>query len=107
MKFNANALDGGVGRLTRRINFLDDQGVVASISSEASSGTVTWNVSDSPAGLTQDIAVAAEQVARMLYRYRDCSLVLYPDTAHTMRGDESSSADAYPPGRQPRIIVER
>lgn len=107
MKFNANALDGGVGRLTRRINFLDDQGVVASISSEASSGTVTWNVSDSPAGLTQDIAAAAEQVARMLYRYRDHSLVLYPDTAHTMRGDESSSADVYPPGRQPRIIVER
>lgn len=105
MKFNVRPLDGGTGRAGHQFAFVDDAGVAAS----ATCGQL-HNVMFEGDGLlplpVTDVNEAAEQVGRLLHRYRDYSLVVYAGGGVTARGDERTTADVYPPGRHPRINIE-
>lgn len=104
MHFSINGLDGSSARLASRLGFSDGDGLASTVRIEPGAGLV-W----SEAGVTSvpltDRGQAAEVIAGLLHRYRDHSLIVYPDSGYTMRGDEPHAADVYPPGRQPRIII--
>lgn len=105
MMFTVRPFDGSSGRLADRISFLAETGTIA----WAATGNHGFQFAEGEIVSVphRDITVAAEQVARLLFRYRDHSLVVPSTSSGAARGDEATTADVYPPGHQPRVIVQR
>jgi hypothetical protein len=104
MKFSIRALDGSSGRLADKIGFVADKGTTAWAATN--NDGFTYRDGDVTSVPSHDVVAAAEQIAHLLYRYGDHSLIVYPTRGTTMRGDELRTADVYPPGHQPRINLE-
>lgn len=104
MMFTVRPFDGSSGRLADRISFLTETGTVA----WATTGNhgFQFGEADIVSVPHRDLTVAAEQVAQLLCRHRDHSLVVHPTSSGSARGDEATTADVYPPGHQPRVIVQ-
>ena len=104
MKFNIRPLDGSSGRLADRISFLTAAGTVA----WAAMGNQGFQFADGDVTSVphRDLTVAAEQIAGLLCRHQDASLVIHPTSVGITRGDGATTPDVYPPGAQPRIIVQ-
>lgn len=102
MHFNINAGDGGYSRVADAIHFVDGEGAKHTL--RGGFQAITLVNADGERTLT-DVDEAAHELARLLYTYSDLSVVIPVTSGRTMRGDEGTSADVYPPGRHPRITV--
>lgn len=102
MHFNINPGDGGNSRVADAIHFVDGEGAKHTLTGGFQAITLV-NAGDERT-LT-DVDEAAGHLARLLYTYRDLSLVIPVTSGRTMRGDEGTSADVFPPGRHPRVTI--
>ena len=107
MQFRVRPLDGGPSRVANRLAFVGGDGIVATFTCPRLGGLTAWEKRDDQDRAIDDIDQGAEEVAQLLHRYRDCSLVVYTTPGSRLRGDEPDSADVYPPGNQPRVDVHR
>ena len=105
MKFIVYPQDGGVPRTTVRIAFIDGQvEPVAQVLILTNEATIYSR--DKRERIISTVDALAEAVAGLLHAHQNCSLVIYSSSSHSLRGNEANSADVYPPGVQPRIVVE-
>lgn len=102
MHFNINAGDGGYSRVADVIHFVDGEGAKHTLTGGFQAITVVN--ADGERTLT-DVDEAAHELARLLCTYSDLSVVIPVTSGRTMRGDEGTSADVYPPGRHPRVTI--
>lgn len=107
MKFSVRPLDGGPGRLAVHLAFVDSDGETATALCPAAGGFLVWEKRTGESTSIDRTNDAADLIGRMLHRYRDRSLVVYSGSGYRARGDEDTTADVYPPGKHPRINVER
>lgn len=103
--FTVTPLDGSPSRTARHICFAVDGGVAAGAVIDRADGTMYTYSPGMSSVPDHDLATSALDIARMLHRHHDTSLLVYPDDVTTLRGDEARSADVYPPGRHPRIVL--
>lgn len=102
MKFFVKAGEAP-GRFTNEISFVNDRGVVYSMTANRDGFAVKGD--RYAAQIPTDVNAAAIHVAQMLVVGRQFGLVIHKHGT-VMRGDEDVTADVYPPGVQPRIHVE-
>lgn len=57
-------------------------------------------------GPIDDSAAAAIELATILHRHRELTLVAHPTGNSALRGNERDTADIYPPSRRPQISIE-
>ncbi|MFE6229420.1 hypothetical protein [Cellulosimicrobium sp. NPDC057862] len=109
MNFYVNAGDGTSGRYADTLQFVDDRGVTYTV---AIARTIDYTPSVTVVGANgerhelADVDDAGRQIARLLVLCRDQSLVVDTARGTQARGDESTTADVYPPRQHPRIIVK-
>lgn len=104
MKFYVNPGDGSGGRMTQKITFTKSDTKPITMTADHR-GFSVLGLSE-PMEPIADTDAAALQIAELLYRCRDESLIAHT-FGGTLRGDEPHTADVYPPGRHPRIHIGR
>lgn len=109
MQFRVRPLDGGPARVASKLAFADRDGTLATLTLDRPGGLTVWEKRTDTDRTIDGIGIdpAAELVAQLLHRYREASLVVYTTPGSRLRGDETETADVYPPSKQPRIDVQR
>ena len=108
MRFTAHAPDGGAARSARKITFAggpSTQGVSTIVEALIDGSVIYSDLGSKPRQLT-GVDDVAELLAILIDRHHECSLIIHTDTGTSLRGNESHSADVYPPGVRPRLVVE-
>lgn len=112
MKFYVTAsADGSDGRYASTLQFVDDKHVTYTIAVVRDVDTFKGTVSivgtngDQLVELS-DVDEIARQLGRLLAACADQSLVVNTLGGTSLRGDEGTTADVFPPGRHPRINIK-
>lgn len=100
---------GDVGRYATTLQFVDDSGVthtVAVVRDDESSASKVVVAGRGVHFELHDVDDVARDLARLLVACREQSLVVGTLQGITLRGDEPTAADVYPPHQHPRIVVK-
>lgn len=104
MHFNVIPNDNGNSRVATTIRFVNSEGVAHTLT-----GTYEGLTLQS-AGRDQErlstVNDAGVELARLLHQCSDHSVLIDSDSSHSMRGDEKSSSDVFPPHQHPRITIK-
>lgn len=100
----------GTPRLCGQLQFVDASGPLATVTAQGFGRNREPSVTvarDGQETIVTDLDTAALHVARLLHEHHDHSLVVASYSGRSTRMDEEHTADVYPPGAHPRVIVVR